>query len=137
MSQVLTTDLLVIRALVHQEKWLEFMCFAPLMRNILTLWASSGQLMALGLENKDTTKKQDAALSVGSCVPSFPKRPHLCMEPSRLGLLILLLPLVSVPSSQSCVRLPPTWLASWEVLLPVPQGAFLPRRPHRYPPRPS
>lgn len=54
-------------------------------------------------------ENQDAALSVGGCVPSFPERPHLCLEPAGLGLLILLLPLVPVFSPASPP--PPSHLA--------------------------
>lgn len=65
---------LITWALLHQEKWLELMCFAQLARNILVLWASWGRPVALGLENKDTARKPRCGpVRVGS-VPS-PLRP--------------------------------------------------------------
>lgn len=65
---------LITWALLHQEKWLELMCFAQLARNILMPWASWGRPVALGLENKDTARKPRCGpVRVGS-VPS-PLRP--------------------------------------------------------------
>lgn len=104
--------------------------FCTLMRNILTLGASSGQLMALGLENKDATRKPRCRPVCGRLCPLLSQEAPFVQGDSGLDLLILLLPLVSAAHSPAAL-FPPTWLSSWEVLLPVPQGAFLPRRPHR------
>lgn len=103
---------LITWALLHQEKWLELMCFAQLAMNILVLWASSGRPVALGLENKDTARKPRCGPV--RVVPSPPRSvpgPHLCSAPapgasSELGLLILLTPAAPVPT-QSPAPFPP------------------------------
>lgn len=51
------------------------MCFAQLKRNTLMLWLPGRCLMALGLENREVTRNQDAPTHVGCWVPSSPKRP--------------------------------------------------------------
>lgn len=58
MSQVLTTFSPVTWALVHGDKWPELMCFVQSAKSILLLWASTGDPVALGLENEATRKRR-------------------------------------------------------------------------------
>lgn len=141
MSQVLTMDLLVTRALVHQEKRLELMCFAPLTRNILTLWASSGQLMALGLENKDATRKPRCRPVCGRLCPLLSRQAPFVhgafwVRPADSALATGLCPQLTVlrPPSPHPARLLGGLTSGASGSLPTPEAPQVPTQAQLIPP---
>lgn len=138
---VLTTDLLVTRALVHQEKRLELMCFAPLTRNILTLWASSGQLMALGLENKDATRKPRCRPVCGRLCPLLSRQAPFVhgaflVRPADSALATGLCPQLTVlrPPSPHPARLLGGLTSGASGSLPTPEAPQVPTQAQLIPP---
>lgn len=63
------------------------MCFAQLKRNTLMLWPPGGCLMALGLENREVTRNQDAPDACGLLGPLLSQEASLCSLPALEALL--------------------------------------------------